>query len=123
MTDKVKLIIEIPEKMYEQIKDGAGENRYKIPLWLCHSIFYGTPLDDVKAEIKTFTIAEKSKYDTGFNDAVLKCFNALDNIGKESEDTKKSCNTCKNSDDEFSGECYECVKNIQNHYEPKSEDK
>ena len=29
----------------------------------------------------------------------------------------KSCNTCKNSNDDFSGECYECVKNIQNHYE------
>lgn len=31
----------------------------------------------------------------------------------------KSCNTCKNNDDEFSGECYECAKNIQNHYEPQ----
>ena len=31
----------------------------------------------------------------------------------------KSCNTCKNSNDDFSGECYECVKNIQNHYEPQ----
>ncbi len=31
----------------------------------------------------------------------------------------RSCTTCKNSDDEFSGECYECIKNIQNHYEPK----
>lgn len=35
----------------------------------------------------------------------------------------KSCNTCKNNDDEFSGECYECVKNIQNHYEPKESEK
>lgn len=33
-----------------------------------------------------------------------------------------SCNTCKNNDDELSGECYECVKNIQNHYEPKGSD-
>ena len=37
------------------------------------------------------------------------------------EGEKKSCNTCKNNDDEFSGECYECVKNIQNHYEPEGE--
>ena len=35
----------------------------------------------------------------------------------------KSCSTCKNSDDEFSGECYECIKGISDHYEPQeSED-
>ena len=34
----------------------------------------------------------------------------------------KSCNTCKNNDDEFSGECYECLKGIFDHYEPESED-
>lgn len=33
----------------------------------------------------------------------------------------KSCNTCKNSDDEFSGECYECLKGIFDHYEPEAE--
>ena len=43
---------------------------------------------------------------------------------QKSEDTKKNCNTCKNNDDEFSGECYECIKGIFDHYEPKeSEDK
>lgn len=34
-------------------------------------------------------------------------------------DMKKSCNTCKNNDDEFSGECYECLKGIFDHYEPE----
>ena len=29
------------------------------------------------------------------------------------------CNTCKNNDDELSGECYECVKGIFDHYEPE----
>lgn len=37
------------------------------------------------------------------------------------EEEKKSCITCKNSDDEFSGECYECVKGIFDHYEPEGE--
>lgn len=41
---------------------------------------------------------------------------------REPKGEKKSCNTCKNSDDEFSGECYECVKHIQNHYEPEDKE-
>ena len=37
---------------------------------------------------------------------------------------KIRCNTCKNNDDELSGECYECIKGIFDHYEPQeSEDK
>lgn len=33
------------------------------------------------------------------------------------------CNTCRNNDDELSGECYECIKGIFDHYEPQeSED-
>lgn len=52
----------------------------------------------------------------------IKKFNILEYIlGEEAESEKKSCNTCKNNDDEFSGECYECVKNIQNHHKAESE--
>jgi len=36
---------------------------------------------------------------------------------------KIRCNTCKNNDDELSGECYECIKGIFDHYEAESEDK
>lgn len=46
--------------------------------------------------------------------------NFCPNCGADMRD--KSCNTCKNNGDEFSGECYECVKNIQNHYEPQETD-
>lgn len=81
MSDTVKLIIEIPEKMYEQIKDGAGETRYKIPLWLCHSIFYGTTLDDVKAEITALRYGSDT-YKYAIDDVI----EILDNITKESED-------------------------------------
>jgi hypothetical protein len=35
---------------------------------------------------------------------------------------KKSCTTCVNNDDELSGECYECVKGIFDHYEPREAD-
>lgn len=75
MSDTVKLIIEIPEETYEYWKTHRDE------YVLAEAIGKGILLDIVKAKIKTFTIAEKSKYDRGVNEAVLKCFNALDNIG------------------------------------------
>ena len=35
------------------------------------------------------------------------------------EDNKQSrCNSCQNNTDELSGECYECVKGIQDWYKP-----
>ena len=82
MNNTVKLIIEIPKHLYDVIKNKECTSRNVITT----AVENGTPLDDVKAEIKTFTITEKSEYDTGFNDAALKCFNILDNIGKESEE-------------------------------------
>lgn len=40
------------------------------------------------------------------------------------EDNKQSrCNNCQNNTDELSGECYECVKGIEDWYEPISEPK
>ena len=37
-------------------------------------------------------------------------------------DNKQSrCNSCQNNTDELSGECYECVKGIEDWYEPISE--
>lgn len=89
MNDTVKLIIEIPKEV-KQVFDNAESNNLKGGFYdyggiIGRAIQNGIPYDDVKAEIKTFTITEKSEYDIGFNDAVLKCFNILDNIGKESE--------------------------------------
>lgn len=85
MSGKVKLIIEIPKEMMKALEVGNLDSKYN-PYDVCWLVRNGIPLDDVKAEIKTFTITEKSEYDIGFNDAVLKCFNILDNIGKESEE-------------------------------------
>ena len=43
-------------------------------------------------------------------------------ISELSGDNKQSrCNTCQNNTDELSGECYECVKGIEDWYEPISE--
>ena len=42
----------------------------------------------------------------------------------QADKREKSCNTCKNNnDDELSGECYECLKGIFDHYEAESEAK
>ena len=44
------------------------------------------------------------------------------NCGADMREPKREkirCNTCKNNDDEFSGECYECLKGIFDHYEPE----
>lgn len=53
-------------------------------------------------------------------------FNFCPDCGADMREPKREkirCNTCKNNDDEFSGECYECIKGIFDHYEAESEDK
>jgi len=80
MTDTVKLIVEIPRERLDSIKRfGIKQNEVSM---LERALISGTSLDDVKEEIKSFCIVEKSKNDRGFNEAVLKCFNALNKVGK-----------------------------------------
>ena len=43
---------------------------------------------------------------------------SYDSSAKESR-----CNNCQNNTDELSGECYECVKGIEDWYEPLEENK
>ena len=38
-------------------------------------------------------------------------------------DKESRCNNCQNNTDELSGECYECVKGIEDWYEPIEENK
>jgi len=112
-------------KDYKRLKELAEKEK---------GVRNGTPLDDVKAEIAEEICLTDNPYtgETKYTIEHLKLLEILDNIGKA--DMRKPimekirCNTCKNNDDELSGECYECVKNIQNHYEPEevkeeSEDK
>lgn len=61
------------------------------------------------------TLDEERTVDN-YKELVAECIKVLPSVENKGD---KSCNTCKNNDDELSGECYECVKNIQNHYEPK----
>lgn len=43
--------------------------------------------------------------------------------GLKGDNKQSRCNTCQNNTDELSGECYECVKGIEDWYEPLKEDK
>lgn len=77
----MKLIIDIPECLYEQMKNGKGEE-YGIPNWLGYSIYKGTPLDDVKAEIQAKEVVETDIERQFYNMALDDVNKILDNIGK-----------------------------------------
>lgn len=112
----MKLVIEIPKGALEVLNtkgvDWLGAEH------ILSAVAHGVPLDTVKAKIETDL--SWSMFDEYGNETRLHkdLMEILANIGKE-DMRGKSCNTCKNDGDEFSGECYECVKNIQNHYEPE----
>ena len=74
----MKLIIDIPEEMHKQIKDGY------VPLGISKYLKNGTPLDDVKAEIKKECDIEAQNHDTfddysdGRYDAFSACLKIID---------------------------------------------
>lgn len=71
-------------------------------------------IEDIKAEIHS---AYSRYYATKWEGGIELCERIID---KHLADMRgKSCNTCKNNDDELSGECYECIKGIFDHYEPQ----
>lgn len=84
MSDTVKLIIEIPKWEYEQACKFKDSFFYAIQV---KAIQNGTPLDDVKAEIKNdyYTEKEPSLYQAGTNFGLSLAVEILDNIGKAEE--------------------------------------
>lgn len=79
----MKLIIDIPEDMFEWFKNGEIIDEYDKSA-LKQIFKNGTPLDDVKAEIENLTYYWCEVHPRSVIDDVLKI---LDNIGKaESED-------------------------------------
>ena len=95
MSDTVKLIIEIPKEA-KQAFDNAYINDLRGGYYDCGGVIgkaiqNGTPLDDVKAEIKAKydSIPWRNKeYDDGWIEALEWVLDILNRIGKaESEDT------------------------------------
>lgn len=128
MSDNIKLVIEIDKETLERIITHAQSGFHSYPdiYALSQAFSHGKHLSDVLDGIKNdidingFTMQEnngsytqvipvaRAKYLIDKWEYVIdKC------IGK----ADKSCSTCKNNDDELSGECYECLKGIFDHYE------
>lgn len=83
----MKLIIDIPEEVYKAYC--ASTYCINDMIILENEVRNGTPLDDVKAEIKNeyYTEKEPSLYQAGTNFGLSLAVEILDNIGKaESEE-------------------------------------
>lgn len=81
MSDTVKLIVELPKEIYQDVI----KNRYiyeEDVEYIAEAIRKATPLDDVKKEIFKLIDNTDSIYGTSALHSVL---DILDNIGKESE--------------------------------------
>ena len=80
MSDTIKLIIEIPEEVYEYWKTHKDE------YVLAEAIGKGTPLDDIKAEIAKEIIPRDSDdydHDVMYQNCGLRiALKIIDNIGK-----------------------------------------
>ena len=78
----MKLIIDVPKGTYEAVKVGTINQVLEYKVW--NAIKDGTPLDDVKAEIKNKYCAEEEPtiYQMGTNLGLRFAVDILDNIGK-----------------------------------------
>jgi len=117
----MKIVIDISEEDYifvkKQVADGITN-----PLKIC--IANGTPLEEELEKFKE-ELGEYSRYTAG-NDLVV-WWEDIEEVFNEhieelkGENKQSRCNNCQNNTDELSGECYECVKGIEDWYEPLSE--
>ena len=87
MSDNIKLVIEIPKKVFEARKIGEISPWVTVPI--LDAVQNGTPLDDVKAEIEQLRL-HKSRFITSDGRVCIDSqdvLEVLDNIGKaESEE-------------------------------------
>lgn len=118
----MKLIIDIQDEMYDWLDNGFPTEDDYVMLW--EEIRQGIPLEEEIEKIKDEILnlgftgwAYKPKLD---REEVLMILDKY--ISKLSGENKQNrCNSCRNNTDELSGECYECVKGIEDWYEPIAE--
>jgi hypothetical protein len=100
----MKLIIDIPEEMYERTKDGY------VPLGISKYLKNGTPLDDVKAEIEKqiesdFAFAKIESLNVpchyGIANGLQNAIRIIDNAVS---------NNCKNLSESYGEICVKCNK-------------
>ena len=79
----MKLIINIPDFVYDDVRALKGRNLVKMNGDAMHDAIYnGTPLDDVKAEIQAKEMVETNIEKQFYNMALGDVIEILDNIGK-----------------------------------------
>lgn len=78
-------------------------------------------LETIKAEIRNKRIIDS---DFDFDTAGW-CISLIERTikGLKEDNNQSRCNNCQNNTDELSCECYECVKSIEDWYEPLEENK
>ena len=91
MSDNIKLVIEIPKEVFEARKIGEISPWITVPI--LDAVQNGTPLDDVKEQMKKTrrfhvgTFEDDNPIDYGIVEGFDKAIAILDNIGKaESEE-------------------------------------
>ena len=84
MSETVKLIIEIPKKVFEVRKMGEISPWVTVPI--LDAVQNGIPLDDVKAEIEKLSNANPSYWHSGDMVEREEVLEILDNIGKGDEE-------------------------------------
>lgn len=123
----MKLIIDIPEEDYNFVKKQVADG---ITNPLKMRIANGTPLEEeLEKIIAKIDFEEKwlldiyaKQYRVNAKDIEIAMSGIRSVVSKLKEENKESrCNNCQNNTDELSGECYECVKGIEDWYEPISE--
>ena len=127
----MKLIIHIPEDLLENIKEDNCSMRDMQTL--LRIIKNGIPLNDktngdiIKALFPDCLISEGENYVsfwyTKEENGRYVNFRKFwwEEPYKENQPKELRCDTCKWNDEELSGECYDCVKGIEDRYEPIEE--
>lgn len=117
----MKLIIDIPKERLDSIKHfGIKQNEVSM---LERALISGTPLPKGHGRlIDADALADGFEDNYEFCEVVNATPTVIEADMRKSIGEKIRCNTCVNSDDELSGECYECVKGIFDHYESREAD-
>jgi hypothetical protein len=116
----IELVIKIPEEDWKFIKDSDGCRWSRAIL---EGVINGTPLPKGHGRlIDADALADGFEDNYEFCEVVNATPTVIEADMRKSIGEKIRCNTCVNSDDELSGECYECVKGIFDHYESREAD-
>lgn len=130
----MKLVIDINEKDYLECVKRVEEIREKG--YMIENLKYkiiiadGIPLEEeLEKIIAKIDFEEKwlldiyaKEYRVSANDIKIAMSGIRSVVSGLQGDNKQSrCNNCQNNTDELSGECYECVKGIEDWYEPIAE--